>query len=104
MGKIIEMEVCFTKLLTQLWSNDVFKKCIRKHKTITDTVSKYFTPALLAIAFIAFGYWLPITLIPLLMFYGSSYCSLSLLALTAPFTMGNVFEFLENNNFILKMP
>jgi Cu+-exporting ATPase len=28
------------------------KKCIRKHKTITDTVSKYFTPALLAIAFI----------------------------------------------------
>jgi Cu+-exporting ATPase len=36
------------------------KNVYRKHKTITDTVSKYFTPALLAIAFIGFGYWLPI--------------------------------------------
>jgi hypothetical protein len=38
------------------------------------------------------------------MFYGGSNSSLSLLALTAPFTMGNVFEFLENNNSISKMP
>jgi Cu+-exporting ATPase len=35
------------------------KNVDRKHKTITDTVSRYFTP-LLAIAFIGFGYWLPI--------------------------------------------
>jgi Cu+-exporting ATPase len=60
---------CFTKLFDttmECFSKNVY----RKHKTITDTVSKYFTPALLAIAFIGFGYWLPINTYLLLMFYG----------------------------------
>jgi Cu+-exporting ATPase len=40
-----------------VWSND-FKEVVRKHK-ITDTISsRYFTPALLAIALLAFGYWM----------------------------------------------
>jgi Cu+-exporting ATPase len=58
MGKVIEMEVLNSvsqSYLTQLWSNDVFKKGV-EHKTITDTISRYFTP-LLFIAFFAFGYW-----------------------------------------------
>lgn len=55
MGKIIEMEVLFSvsqSYLTQLWSNDVFQKRVdQKHKTITDKISRYFTPILLLIAF-----------------------------------------------------
>ncbi len=55
MGKVIEMEVLHSvsqSYLTQLWSNDVFQKNVeQKHKTITDRISRYFTPILLLIAF-----------------------------------------------------
>ena len=48
MGKVIEMEVLHSvsqSYLTQLWSNDVFQKNVeQKHKTITDSISRYFTP------------------------------------------------------------
>jgi Cu+-exporting ATPase len=49
---MIEMEVLQNRLskLTQLWSNDVPEKCGAKHKTITDKISRYFTPILLLIA------------------------------------------------------
>ena len=61
-GRVIEMEVLYTvsqSYLTQLWSNDVFqKKADLKYKTITDTVSRYFTPVLLLLAFLSFGYWI----------------------------------------------
>ena len=57
-GKVIEMEVLFSvsqSYLTQLWSNDVFQKKVdQKHKTITDKISRYFTPILLLIAFVCF--------------------------------------------------
>ncbi|MBP6759735.1 MAG: heavy metal translocating P-type ATPase metal-binding domain-containing protein, partial [Flavobacterium sp.] len=62
MGKVIEMEVLHSvsqSYLTQLWSNDVFQKEVeQKHKSITDTISRYFTPILLLIAFAGFGYWI----------------------------------------------
>ncbi len=52
--------------LTQLWSNDVFQKNVaQKHKTITDSISRYFTPILLLIAFP--GFWV-------LDFYRCQYC------------------------------
>jgi Cu+-exporting ATPase len=61
-GKVIEMEVLHSvsqSYLTQLWSNDVFQKNVeQKHKTITDKISRYFTPILLMIAFSGFGYWI----------------------------------------------
>ena len=61
-GKIMEMEVLHSvsqSYLTQLWSNDVFQKKIDiKYKTITDKISRYFTPALLLLAFISFGIWI----------------------------------------------
>src|SRR5690606_31105046 len=57
-GKIIEMEVLSSvsqSYLTQLWSNDIFtKKDRQNYKTITDTISRYFTPALLIIAGLSF--------------------------------------------------
>jgi Cu+-exporting ATPase len=45
--------------LTQLWSNEVFaKKDDENYKTLTDTVSRYFTPALLLIAILGLTVWL----------------------------------------------
>jgi Cu+-exporting ATPase len=55
--KVIEMEVymLFPKLSDAIMEVCVPKKCRAKHKTITDSISRYFTPILL-IAFAGFGY------------------------------------------------
>lgn len=108
MGKVIEMEVLHSvsqSYLTQLWSNDVFQKNVeRKHKTITDTISRYFTPALLAIAFLAFGYWIFIDTNTAFNVFTAVLivaCPCAL-ALTAPFTMGNVLRIVGKQQFYLK--
>ncbi len=107
-GKIIEMEVLHSvsqSYLTQLWSNDVFQKEVeQKHKSITDTISRYFTPILLIIAFAGFGYWIFIDAnIAFNVFTAvlivACPCAL---ALTAPFTMGNVLRILGKKKFYLK--
>jgi Cu+-exporting ATPase len=108
MGKVIEMEVLHSvsqSYLTQLWSNDVFQKNVeQKHKSITDTISRYFTPILLLIAFAGFGYWIFIDAnIAFNVFTAvlivACPCAL---ALTAPFTMGNVLRILGKKKFYLK--
>lgn len=108
MGKVIEMEVLHSvsqSYLTQLWSNDVFQKNVeQKHKSITDTISRYFTPILLLIAFAGFGYWVFIDVnIAFNVFTAvlivACPCAL---ALTAPFTMGNVLRILGKKKFYLK--
>jgi P-type Cu+ transporter len=108
MGKVIEMEVLHSvsqSYLTQLWSNDVFQKDVdQKHKSITDTISHYFTPILLLIAFAGFGYWIFIDAnIAFNVFTAvlivACPCAL---ALTAPFTMGNVLRILGKKKFYLK--
>jgi len=107
-GKVIEMEVLFSvsqSYLTQLWSNAVFQKRVEQyHKTITDKISNYFTPALLLLAVFSFIYWV---------FYDVSTafnvftailivaCPCAL-ALTAPFTLGNVLRILGNRKLYLK--
>ena len=107
-GKVIEMEVLHSvsqSYLTQLWSNDVFQKNVeQKHKSITDTISRYFTPILLLIAFAGFGYWIFIDAnIAFNVFTAvlivACPCAL---ALTAPFTMGNVLRILGKKKFYLK--
>ncbi len=107
-GKEIEVEVLHSvsqSYLTQLWSNDVFQKNVeQKHKSITDTISHYFTPILLIIAFAGFGYWIFIdTNIAFNVFTAvlivACPCAL---ALTAPFTMGNVLRILGKKKFYLK--
>ena len=107
-GGVIEMEVLFSvsqSYLTQLWSNDVFQKKIdQKHKSITDKVSQYFTPALLLLAFGALLFWLFIdTYIAFNVFTAvlivACPCAL---ALTAPFTLGNVLRIMGNNKMYLK--
>jgi len=108
MGKVIEMEVLHSvsqSYLTQLWSNDVFQKNVeQKHKSITDTISRYFTPILLIIAFAGFGYWIFIDAnIAFNVFTAvlivACPCAL---ALTAPFTMGNILRILGKKKFYLK--
>ena len=107
-GKFIEMEVLHSvsqSYLTQLWSNDVFQKNIdQKHKTITDTISRYFTPALLLIAFLGFAYWIPSDVNTAFNVFTAVLivaCPCAL-ALTAPFTMGNVLRIFGKQKFYLK--
>jgi len=107
-GKVIEMEVLHSvsqSYLTQLWSNEVFQKKVQqKHKTITDAISRYFTPILLLIAFGGFGYWI---------FFDANIafnvftavlivaCPCAL-ALTAPFTFGNILRIMGKQKMYLK--
>jgi P-type Cu+ transporter len=107
-GKAIEMNVVHSvsqSYLTQLWSNDVFQKKVeQKHKTITDKISHYFTPILLLIALCGFVYWIFIdTTIAFNVFTAvlivACPCAL---ALTAPFTFGNILRILGKKKFYLK--
>ena len=107
-GKVIEMEVLHSvsqSYLTQLWSNDVFQKKVdQKHKTITDTISRYFTPILLLIAFAGFGYWIFFDANTAFNVFTAVLivaCPCAL-ALTAPFTMGNVLRIMGKQKFYLK--
>ncbi|MDI9256720.1 heavy metal translocating P-type ATPase [Flavobacterium sedimenticola] len=108
LGKLIEMEVLFSvsqSYLTQLWSNDVFQKKVeQKHKSITDKVSHYFTPALLLLAVLSFGYWIFIDVSTAFNVFTAILivaCPCAL-ALTAPFTLGNVLRIMGNRKLYLK--
>ncbi|TBX67539.1 HAD family hydrolase [Flavobacterium silvisoli] len=108
LGKVIEMEVMFSvsqSYLTQLWSNDVFQKKVeQKHKSITDQISHYFTPALLLLAIISFTYWVFIDVTTAFNVFTAILivaCPCAL-ALTAPFTLGNVLRIMGNRKLYLK--
>ncbi|NLP57925.1 heavy metal translocating P-type ATPase metal-binding domain-containing protein [Lutibacter sp. B1] len=104
----IEMEVLSTisqSYLTQLWSNDIFNDNEDiTIKNITDSISKYFTVAVLTIAFFAGIYWY---------FYNSTMafnvvtavliiaCPCAL-ALSAPFAIGNMLRIFGYKKFYLK--
>ncbi|WP_320815749.1 heavy metal translocating P-type ATPase metal-binding domain-containing protein [Flavobacterium sp.] len=107
-GNVVELEVLFSvsqSYLTQLWSNDVFQKKIdQKHKTITDKISQYFTPILLMLAFIVFAIWLFIDVsmafnVLTAILIVACPCAL---ALTAPFTLGNVIRIMGKQKMYLK--
>ena len=107
-GKVIEMEVLFSvsqSYLTQLWSNDVFQKKVDiKHKTVTDKISRYFTPALLSLAVISFLYWIFIDVNTAFNVFTAILivaCPCAL-ALTAPFTLGNVLRIMGKRKLYLK--
>lgn len=108
LGNSVEIEVLFSvsqSYLTQLWSNDVFqKKFEQKHKTITDKVSRYFTPILLIVAFSALLIWLFIDKYQALNVFTAVLivaCPCAL-ALTAPFTLGNVLRIMGKQKMYLK--
>ncbi|MDR0194617.1 MAG: heavy metal translocating P-type ATPase metal-binding domain-containing protein [Myroides sp.] len=107
-GDVIEVEAVNTvsqSYLTQLWSNDVFQKKVdMKYKTITDTISHYFTPVLLTVSFLAFLGWAFVDLNAAFNVFTAILivaCPCAL-ALTAPFTLGNAIRIYGRNKFYLK--
>jgi len=104
----IEMEVTCTmsqSYLTQLWSNDVFKKVNEiTIKNITDSISKYFTMVILSIAVIAGFYWyfknpsMAFNVVTAVLIIACP-CAL---ALSAPFAIGNMLRIFGYKKFYLK--
>jgi Cu+-exporting ATPase len=105
---IIEIAVLKTveqSYLTQLWSNDVFKKDKELSFTnITNSISKRFTIAILLIALIATTFWLFTDSSKALNVFTSVLiiaCPCAI-ALSAPFTFGNILRILGKKKFYLK--
>lgn len=108
MKEVIEMEVLSSvsqSYLTQLWSNDVFtKKDARNYKTLTDTISRYFTPLLLLVAIVSFSIWIFMDVTTAFNVFTAVLivaCPCAL-ALSAPFTLGNVLRIMGNRKLYLK--
>ncbi len=105
---VIEMEALKSveqSYLTQLWSNDIFKA--NKEETfsnLTNNVSKRFTVTILSIAIISTVYWLiynPSLALNVFTAVLIIACPCAL-ALSAPFTFGNLLRILGKNKFYLK--
>jgi len=104
----IEMEVLTSvsqSYLTQLWSNDVFRKDKESSfKTLTDRISKHFTAFVLSIATIATIFWLFKDHNMALNVFTSVLiiaCPCAI-ALAAPFTLGNMLRIFGRHKFYLK--
>ncbi|MCM5664217.1 heavy metal translocating P-type ATPase [Galbibacter mesophilus] len=105
---VIEIEAVNTvsqSYLTQLWSNEAFKKESAKNfKNVTDQISKYFTVVILLIAFLSLFYWLwrdasqAIYVFTAILIIACP-CAL---ALSAPFTLGNLLRIFGKKGFYLK--
>jgi Cu+-exporting ATPase len=105
---IIEIDVLKTveqSYLTQLWSNDVFKTNKDDgFTTLTNSISKHFTITVLSIALIATGFWLLTDASKALNVFTAVLiiaCPCAI-ALSAPFTLGNVLRILGKKKFYLK--
>lgn len=90
---------------TQLWNQRVFEKekTVVLSKTV-DTISRYFTIAILMIAFSTLTYWLLVDSSLAVMAFSSVLiiaCPCAL-ALTAPFTFGNTLRLLGREGLYLK--
>ncbi|NJW52344.1 heavy metal translocating P-type ATPase [Salinimicrobium oceani] len=91
--------------LTRLWSNDVFQ--VKKEDSVTSLINKisqYFTIVLLLIAFSASAYWafydlaLAINVFTAVLIIACP-CAL---AMSTPFTLGNLLRIFGNKKFYLK--
>ena len=105
---VIEMEVLSSvsqSYLTQLWSNDVFKKDKNSSfKTLTDNISQHFTIIVLLIAFVATAFWLYVDSTKALNVFTAVLiiaCPCAI-ALAAPFTLGNMLRIFGKKKFYLK--
>ncbi len=108
MGEAIELEVLKSvekSYLVQLWNHQVFKKQNDgQSKSLTDSISKYFTLAILLIATIAFAFWAFTDISIALRAFTAVLivaCPCAL-ALSAPFTWGNTLRILGKNKFYAK--
>lgn len=91
--------------LTQLWSNDVFNKNKQESfTTLTNAISKRFTIAVLGIATIATLFWLVVDSSKALNVFTAVLiiaCPCAI-ALSAPFTLGNLLRIFGKLKFYLK--
>ncbi|MGJ8684672.1 MAG: heavy metal translocating P-type ATPase [Nonlabens sp.] len=91
--------------LTSLWSNDIFKK--KRHssfQTLVDRISKRFTVSIISIAVIGAIIWLfinPLTAINVFTAVLIVACPCAI-ALSTPFTMGNMLRIYGNMGLYLK--
>lgn len=109
LGSVIEVEVAkevSQSYLTQLWNSEAFQK--KNNKDITALANhishNYFTPIILIISFIALGYWLihdPSKALPAFTAVLIITCPCAL-ALSSPFTLGNIVRILGKHGFYLK--
>ena len=104
----IEMEAIQSvkqSYLTQLWSNDIFKKNDFKDiKSLTDSISKQFTIIILSIALVSGIYWYIIDKTAAFQVVSAILiiaCPCAL-ALSAPFALGNMIRIFGKHKFYLK--
>lgn len=105
---VIELEALKSveqSYLTQLWSNDVFNKNKEDgFTTITNTISKHFTIAILSIAIIATTFWLLTDASKAMNVFTAVLiiaCPCAI-ALSAPFTLGNLLRIFGRLKFYIK--
>ena len=108
MASVIEIEAIKTvsqSYLTQLWSSDIFNKDKNEHfKNITDQISQYFTYVILAIALVSGTIWyfkdvsMALNVVSSVLIIACP-CAL---ALSAPFTLGNIIRIFGKHKFYLK--
>ncbi len=91
--------------LTQLWGNSVFQKDRHsRFRTLTDSIGKHFTLAVLAIAFAATTFWLFIDSSMAVNVFTAVLiiaCPCAI-ALASPFTLGNMLRIFGRRKFYLK--
>ncbi|MBW7889167.1 MAG: heavy metal translocating P-type ATPase metal-binding domain-containing protein [Bacteroidetes bacterium] len=107
-GGMIELEVVkevSQSYLMQLWNNiNHSAKEKGELETLSNTVSKYFTVVILAVAFAAALYWMRIDVATALNAFTGILiiaCPCAL-AISTPFTMGTTMRIFAKNNFFLK--
>ena len=103
--EIIALKTVSQSYLTQLWGNSIFSTDkASKFQTLTDSIGKRFTIAVLTIAFIATAFWLLVDPSKALNVFTAVLiiaCPCAI-ALAAPFTLGNILRIFGKKKFYLK--
>ncbi len=104
------IEVCLTRrvdtsYLTQLWNDEAFQKGTKSHVSLlAERAGRYFTALILGVASIAFLYWAPQSMATAINAFTAVLiiaCPCAV-ALSIPFTMGNVLRLLARERFFVK--
>ncbi|MEM0995172.1 MAG: heavy metal translocating P-type ATPase metal-binding domain-containing protein, partial [Bacteroidota bacterium] len=106
-GSRIELSVCRKveqSYLTQLWNHHSFKKEENQSTQLADTIGTWFTYSILTIAALTLIYWLPKDIATAINAFTSVLiiaCPCAV-ALSIPFTYGNILRLLARQDFYLK--